>query len=118
MTIPSWPSGLPALVQVEGFNETQPDLAIRTEMDAGPAKVRRRFTAGVTPISAQQMITKSQVSTFETFYNTTLLGGTLRFSWTDPISTATVEARFVSPPKIIALGGMMFQLSMSLEILP
>lgn len=118
MTIPSWPSGLPQSLLLGDFKETQPDLVIRTEMDAGPHKVRRRFTAGVTKISGSQRLTKSQVSTFETFYNTTLLGGSLRFTWKDPLGGTSAEIRFVSTPVISAHGIDDFAIEMELEILP
>jgi hypothetical protein len=93
-----WPASLPQLVAVEGYEESPPETALRTEMDAGPAKVRRRFTAGVRPITAQLDLDAAQVETLDQFYVTTLAGGALRFDWVDPRNQAAVELRFVRPP--------------------
>ncbi|QLH37711.1 MAG: hypothetical protein HWD60_00095 [Defluviicoccus sp.] len=41
-----WPSSLPQKPLVDGFSETAPNLVVRSPMDVGPAKVRRRATAG------------------------------------------------------------------------
>ena len=43
-----WPPSLPQGPRLEDLEETPPTLAIRTGMDVGPAKVRRRAVAGVT----------------------------------------------------------------------
>ena len=42
----AWPSSLPDHVLQQGHNESLANVTSRSQMDAGPAKVRRRFTAG------------------------------------------------------------------------
>ncbi len=42
----TWPATLPAPA-LSSLRETPPDNLIRTQMDKGPAKVRRRTTANV-----------------------------------------------------------------------
>ena len=41
-----WPATLPQEILAEGYEEGLPDVLVRTKMDAGPDKVRRRATAG------------------------------------------------------------------------
>jgi hypothetical protein len=45
MTIDVWPIELPQRPLVEGYGEDMPDLDIASQMDIGPAKVRRETTA-------------------------------------------------------------------------
>ena len=55
-----WPSSLPAPL-LSTFKETPPDNVIRTSMDVGVAKVRKRTSANVRPISFSLMLTPAQV---------------------------------------------------------
>lgn len=94
------------------------NAVIRTSMDAGPDKVRRRFTAaprrftGTTPF-----LTKTELETFETFFETTLQMGALSFTATDPLSCTTKTFRFVGDYKVNP-AGRAFRVSAELEILP
>ena len=92
----TWPSTFPQAPLLEGFKETPPDNLLRTEMDQGPAKARRRSTSAVRPITWPTVMTTSQVSAFEDFYTNTIKGGALRFNITHPRTNATVEARIIS----------------------
>lgn len=118
MTIPVWPSSLPQALQISGYSEEAASLTIASQPDTGPAKVRRRFTAGVRPVKGQITLTADQLQDFLDFFNTDLLGGSLRFQWaepTDPLTSA--EMRFVEPPSWSADSGF-YQVMLSLEILP
>lgn len=95
MTNPIWPVGLPQDVLTDGYGESMADLVLRSQMDAGPAKQRRRFTAGVKTHSIAVAVTRAQVATFETFYYTTLGGGALPWDWTHPRLQTTVTFRFI-----------------------
>ena len=88
-------------------------------MDVGPAKVRRRSTAGARPVKGKIRVTKEQLETFETFYNNDLASGSLRFQWTKPTDDQTaVEMRFTEEYGQSTSDGINFDISMSLEILP
>jgi len=118
MSVPVWPTTLPQQLFVTGYNQSFADTTIKSEMDAGPAKIRRRFTAGVEPVSGTMIMTETQLSTLATFYNTTLLGGSLRFSWTKPPAhTTACEMRFTAPPSWTKVEGE-FEAQLSLEVLP
>jgi hypothetical protein len=65
------------------------------------------------------VMTAAQLTMLETFYNTTLLGGSLRFSWTKPPAhTAACEMRFTESPSWTAVEPEVYEVSLSLEILP
>ncbi len=53
MSNPVWPPSLPQRPLAQGFSEQAPDTLIRTQMEAGPPKVRRRFTAGIRTMDLQ-----------------------------------------------------------------
>ena len=82
-----WPHVLPQQLLVEGYGEQLSNQLIRTEMDAGPAKVRRRFTAAPRPVSGSIIVSPAQLVFFRAWYYNVLLGGSLRFGWTDPFAT-------------------------------
>jgi hypothetical protein len=119
MSVPAWDSDLPQELFVNGYSQSPPNVTIKSEMDAGPAKVRRRFTAGVEPVSGTMIMDATELAALDTFYNTTLLGGSLRFSWTKPPAhSVACEMRFTEPPTWTAIEPGMYQVSMSFEVLP
>jgi len=118
MAVPAWHVDLPTKLFVAGYGQSPPNITIKSEMDAGPAKVRRRFTAGVSPVSGTMIMAAAQLATFQTFFNTTLLGGSLRFSWTKPpVHTVACEMRFTEVPSWTKVEGD-YEVSLSLEVLP
>ncbi|MCX8003362.1 MAG: hypothetical protein N2688_00140 [Burkholderiaceae bacterium] len=113
-----WPVGLPQRMNAAGFTETLPDLALRTGMDAGPRKMRRRFTAGPTAIEGTVTLRGSQPALLETFYRETTAGGTLPFDWTHPRTGALKAFRFTAPPAFVPVAGDVWRASLKLEVLP
>ena len=119
MSIPAWPATLPQVIWAEGYGESPADVLLRTSMDAGPAKIRRRFTAGVRPVTGKLKVTTAELDIFLAFYATTLLSGSLRFSWVEPRDNTTpVEMRFAELPEISVIDPTMYEVGMKLEILP
>lgn len=112
----TWPT-LPAPL-INTFRETPPDNTIRSQTDKGPAKVRRRTTAGPRPVQFTLHLTTAQVATLEAFYNTTTASGALEFDYTHPRTAATVVARFTSPPAYSDVNGLSYRAEIQLEILP
>jgi len=113
-----WPSGLQDIVNEEGFGYTLGDTLVRSDMDVGPAKVRRRYTKGVENLTTTINLTTSEYTTFKNFYDTTLNGGVTPFLFDHPITGVQEEFRFVNPPKIDSIGGGNFRVSMEWEKLP
>jgi len=118
MSVPAWDNSLPQIFFVSGYSQSFSNVTIKSDMDAGPAKIRRRFTAGVEPVSGTMIMTAAQLATFDTFYNSTLLGGSLRFSWTKPPAhSVACEMRFVENPSWTKVEDE-YEVSLSLEVLP
>ena len=118
MSVPVWPTTLPQQLFVNGYSQSFAETTIKSDMDAGPAKVRRRFTAGVEPVSGTMLLTETQLGYLRTFFVDTLLGGSLRFSWTKPPAhTTACEMRFTAPPSWTKVEGD-YEVNLSLEVLP
>lgn len=92
MAIPTWPGTLPQVVE-RGFTENIGMNILRTPMDAGPAKQRRRSKRPDT-LNVSFQMTTAQVAILETFVSTTL-AGTSRFTFTHPRKLTSVEVRIV-----------------------
>lgn len=120
MPNPVWPGDLPQNVLI-GATMLRETNVIRTPTDGGPAQVRRRSSSAVTRVSTPIVLTQAQRDSFDTFFETTLSDGALRFDWTHPVSGNTVEFRFLGPP-LFSLGmsgnGPIWSTTLALEILP
>lgn len=81
-----WPSSLPQYFLRAGFSHSRPNNLISTQMDRGPAKVRRRNLAGVGKMSGSMVMTLDQWNDFENFIDNTLAGGVLSFLFPDPLN--------------------------------
>ena len=115
-----WPASLPQAPLVAGWGESGGPNIIRTPMDKGPAKQRRR-SAKPRPMSVSFMMTAAQLATFETFVNDTIRG-TARFGFANPRTGQVMECRIVPSDDgmydISTPGGNNYVVSMQLEILP
>jgi hypothetical protein len=119
MSNPTWPVSLPQRPLVQGFSEQAPDTLIRTQMEAGPPKVRRRFTAGIRTMGLQLHLTSEQVETLDGFHDATLQGGALAFDWVHPRTGSAITCRFAEPPGYAPIArGRLWTASLKLEILP
>jgi hypothetical protein len=106
-----WPSGLQQFFSEENFSLLLDDGTIRSDMDIGPQKVRRRYTKGVDRMTGSIWLTSAQYSIFYTFYDVTLAGGTIPFILDHPITGVPTEFRFLNQPRISSIGGGNFQSS-------
>lgn len=116
--MPSWPGGLPQQLEMDEFQETLPAASVESQMDVGPPKKRRRFTAAPTPITGRQLLTKAQVATLDTFYRSTVSFGSLSFDWTHPRTGAAATLRFKGEPVIQMVGPDSFYARYQFLILP
>lgn len=119
----TWPTSLPQYHEI-GLQETRQQGFVRTQMDTGPYKQRRRFTAVTRYLEGTMLMTNAQRATFDTFYVTTINQGADEFDFIDPVDASTVQSvRFTMPPTFSALiGGSsgvdFYRVTISLEILP
>lgn len=114
----SWPSTLPQYVDQDGYTQTSKNPLIRTEMDAGPAKVRLRYTAVPEEFNISLVLTKTQLDTFvNTFFRNALHYGADTFLWKHPVTQAAATCRFTSMYNVVP-HGLDFKMTISMEILP
>lgn len=117
MANPVYPSTLPELSLVDGFSATLPDNLVRTQMEVGEAKVRRRST--VAPMMVQMVSPKfgaADRDAFLAFFLTTLSGGALRFDMLDQVTGQVQEFRFVAPPLFRASGANLWHVACEFEV--
>ncbi|CAB4122388.1 hypothetical protein UFOVP32_16 [uncultured Caudovirales phage] len=115
----SWPTSLPQYVLENGYSESLEDQTIETQMDTGPAKIRRRFTTTIRKFVIAVQLDPTQMAVFEDFYLTTLAGGSLPFDWVHPRTRAAKTFRFRKPtPQVSMIGGFYSRVSMNLETVP
>jgi hypothetical protein len=67
----TWPGTLPSPIS-DGYQEIMADNSIRTQMEVGVAKVRKRSTAAPVKFQLAYNMTATQVITLKTFFNTTI----------------------------------------------
>lgn len=78
MTTPVFPSTLPK-ASMQGYAYTPGSNLIRTDMEVGAAKVRRRFVSVPTDVSATWTFTLAELGTFEKFFREQLFDGAAWF---------------------------------------
>lgn len=111
-----WPVSLPQYPLADGWRETAPDNIIRTAMDTGPAKVRRRGTAAPWTATAAFRLTAAQLATFRTFLAVDLADRSLSYDWAHPVTADAATWRITEPPQVVPIaGGLFWRVEMSLE---
>ena len=110
--------GLPIAPILDGFVETTPDFVLRTEMDQGPAKVRKRTTTAVREFQMIFIMSKVQTTIFDDFYLSTINGGADSFDFTHPRTEEMLDLRLVKPPEYQALNAKYFRITLKAEALP
>lgn len=102
--MPTWPGTLPQSAKINSRREIQ-DGVIRSKMDAGPLKMRPKFSAITRTLYINLTLTGEQYEILEDFYIITLAQGTIGFDWADPRDDTTHEYKFASPPTAILVSG-------------
>lgn len=113
----TWPATLPEPA-LSTLKESPPNNLIRTQMDKGPDKVRRRTTANIRPLAFTLKLTSAQTEILDEFYTDTTFSGADEFDYTHPRTNASVKARFVEPPEYSENNAVIYDCAISLEILP
>lgn len=117
MTTITWPSDLPA-PEIDGYG-IQPQAAIiRTDMDQGPARQRRRFRSAPTHYPVKWFMTEPQLSTLESWFHHVIEDGAAWFdiSLRNGQGLQSVEARFIAPWQATMMGGPHYEVSATLEV--
>ena len=93
--MPVWPPALPQAPLREGYTDSAPSNLLRTDMDTGPAKVRRSGNARPHTVQATYVLYDDEAEILEEFILETLAGGALCFDWPHPTLKRQVRARIV-----------------------
>lgn len=142
MPIPFWPSDLPQRLGIEGYGQGLADGRLRTSMEAGPPKMRRRFSSAAKPVQGQFLGFANDHARLERFWNEETGGGSLPFLLPDQtrdalplltddgtpllddqgrplINTAWWLCLFgENPPALAAVGGPIYRITVSFTVLP
>ena len=107
-----WPAEL--VITREGYMETPPNRIIRSDMDVGPAKIRRRSSSAVRPVTLKLFLTDDQLDVLDQFYED---NDALAFDFVIPRNGETVRARFTDAPPY-EVNELNWNVVVQLEILP
>jgi hypothetical protein len=115
----TWPLTLPQYVLASGYSEKRADNVLETTMEYGPAKRRARSTVAPRIIACTIHMTSAQVTTFNTFFDTTLVYGVLSFYFPLPPNQIATLVHFKANnvPSYVA-SGVEADYSMTLETDP
>lgn len=103
--MPIWPvAPFPQNVLHTSYVEETPLGHIRTEMDAGPAKTRKRTDRNPIKFRGALVLTSTQTQDLDDFYQDTLSWGALSFEWLHQRTGSTGDFRFVGAPKYTPYG--------------
>ena len=122
--MPVWP--LTVTAPQFGWTEAPGDSLVRTQTDAGPATVRRRFTSTPSTFSVQFVLTKAEATRLVQFYENAAddaiagtNGGALTITGLPhPRDDSSATFRFLAPPVITQTAYDVFRASLRLELLP
>jgi hypothetical protein len=112
-----WPDTLP-LPTIQGYSVQPNDSILRTEMEAGPARQRRRFTQTPTRVSVRWVMRQDQFALFESWYRFQAREGG---AWFDiellgGLGLIEQEARFTRQFQAQLFAGVLWEVSSELEI--
>lgn len=98
MTTPTYPSNLPN-VRMQGYGFKPGNPNIRTDMESGYARVRRRFLNVPTEMQVSWSFSMNELGLFEKFYENDLNAGASWFyiKLVNGVGETTYLARFTEP---------------------
>ena len=114
----SWPSLLPE-GQISNYGYQRQDMVIRTEMDTGYTRMRRRFSDAPATASISWVMTGPQFAYFEGWYLHTIEGGASAFTTSINVGAGgcvSHECRFLSPYSVELIRDDLYRISASLMV--
>lgn len=114
--MPTWPASL--VISRTGFKESLANNSMRSKMETGPEKVRRRTTANSYPVSFNLFLNDDQLEDLKEFYNVETYSGSIQFDFINPSNGQALTARFSETPPSWTPNADNWDASVSLEILP
>lgn len=117
MTDPIWPSDLPQVPLADGYSVTPGDNTITFETEVGVSQTRRRATNKPQVITANYLMTATELTAWNEFYYDELSNGSLWFQWPNPILLENKRARIQGVPQILPIaGGMRWRVNLQLQV--
>jgi hypothetical protein len=113
----AFPAKLPAPL-IAGYEINPEDPNLRTQMDAGPDRVRRGFTSIPSRIPVRWRFTQSQLALFEAWHKYDAMDGSAWFTinLANGLGISSVDAKFTKPPKKTLSPGMNWDVQSELEV--
>lgn len=103
MALIPWKEGLPECAQ--SWEEMDEPNVIRTNVDVGPPKVRRRSTLQLRSVKVGWTMPAEKYELLMEFYETDCLQGINEFEYAHPVTKAVNRYRFSGSPKITMIKG-------------
>lgn len=94
MAAPVWPSTLPQRPLSDGFSRQPRDPVLGFDTEVGPGKRRTRSGFRIYDVAATFRLNSAQLTTFNTFFETTIGFGAKVFTWVDPLDNVSHRWRF------------------------
>lgn len=98
MSTPNFPPSLPGML-MRNYSLKPLNNVSRTEMESGPARMRRRYISVPTEVSVRWLFSRAELNTFQTFYREQIFDGAAWFNIkvVDGRGEGTFKARFKEP---------------------
>lgn len=120
--MPTFPPDMPAPSWYQIVEGPPVGAVLRTDMDAGPAKQRLRFSAAPNTLDLTfRPVTDDQRQVFVSWYKFELGLGALAFTMKHPMDEVDIVARFIAndaPYTIKPVGVKVFEIQTRMEVLP
>lgn len=117
----TWPTTLPAPM-AQGYSIDPIDPVIRTDMEVGAVRARRRSAARQDKVGVAWAFSDTQLQTFREWFDDDATGAAGGSAWfyialkVGKGGSTTEEARFTGPFKAAFLGGDRWQVTATLEV--
>jgi hypothetical protein len=119
MTDIIWPVDLPQMVSQDNYQEARGRNTIRTPVDQGRPKARRRFTSSIQTFTVTVYLTADQADIFDDFWENTTAAGSLEFDWVHPRTQEAAVCQFTGDdPPPMTPDGAEFKATFQMIILP
>jgi hypothetical protein len=118
MTLAAWPSSRLPRPLADGYSLQAMPSTVRTDMDNGTPRMRRRFTRQLTTGTLNFNFKREQFGLFDGFWRGTLMDGTAWFNipLRNGISDDPWTVRGISPPKSQQISVDVWHVSWEVEI--
>ncbi len=110
----NYPTSLPQTSLQSAFKAAYPNNVLATTFENGNIKTRPRHTIARKQYSMGFFLSSAQITTFNTFWQTTLKQGASAFNMRHPVLGTSGVFRFSSPP-ILSRDGTWYLVTFTIE---